>query len=90
MNFTLTLFTVVDVSSRDQVWEFDIKYVWIHGESGNTYFLAMIDCYSREIVGHYIGYHCTDRDVKETMMIALDQRGLESVSGIRMRSNNGT
>ena len=68
--------SVVDVSSRNQVWEFDIKYVRIHGESGNTYLLAMIDCYSREIVGHYIGYHCTDRDVKETMMIAFDKRSL--------------
>ena len=81
---------VVDVSSRDRVWEFDIKYVRIHGESRNAYLLAMIDCYSREIVGHYFGYHCTERDVKETMMIAFDKRGLESVSGIRMRSNNGT
>ena len=82
--------SVVDVSSNDQVWEFDIKYVWIHGESGNAYLIAMIDCYSMEIVGHYFGYHCTDRDVKETMMIAFDKRGLESVSGIRMRSDNGT
>ena len=54
------------------MYEFDIKYVWIHGESKNAYLLAMIDCYSREIVGHYIGYHCTDRDVKETMMTAFD------------------
>jgi len=72
------------------VWEFDIKYVWIHGESRNAYLLAMIDCYSREVVGHYIGYHCTGNDVKETMMIAFDQRGLDSISGIRMRSDNGT
>ena len=68
--------SVVDVSSNDQVWEFDIKYVWIHGESRNLYLMAMIDCYSREIVGHYIGYHCTGNDVKETMMIAFDKRSL--------------
>ncbi|MGC8506605.1 MAG: transposase, partial [Thermoplasmata archaeon] len=82
--------SVVDVTAKDQVWEFDIKYVWIHGESRNAYLLAMIDCYSREVVGHYIGYHCTGNHVKETMMIAFDQRGLESISGIRMRSDNGT
>ena len=87
---TRVVHSVVDVSSMDRVWEFDIKYVWVHGESRNTYFLAMIDCYSREIVGHYIGYHCTGRDVKETMMIAFDKRSLEIVSRIRMRSNNGT
>ncbi len=53
--------SVVEVTEPDQVWEFDIKYVWIHGESRNTYLLAMIDCYSREVVGHYIGYHCTGK-----------------------------
>jgi len=50
----------------------------------------MIDCRSREAVGHYIEYHCTGNDVKDTMMIAFDQRGLDSISGIRMRSDNGT
>ena len=82
--------SVVEVTSPDKVWEFDIKYVWIHGESRNAYLLAMIDCHSREVVGHYIGYHCTGNDVKETMMTAFDQRGLENISGIRMRSDNGT
>ena len=82
--------SVVDVALPDKVWEFDIKYVWIHGETRNAYFLAMIDCYSREVVGHYFGCHCTGNDVKETMMAALDRRGLENISGIRMRSDNGT
>ena len=82
--------SIVEVTEPDQVWEFDIKYVWIHGESRNAYLLAMIDCYSREVVGHYIGYHCTGNDVKETMMTAFDRRGLDRISGIRMRSDNGT
>ena len=82
--------SIVEVTYPDQVWEFDIKYVWIHGESRNTYLLAMIDCYTREIVGHYLGYHCTGKDVKETMAYAFDQRGLEHISGVRMRSDNGT
>ena len=47
----------------------------------------MIDCYSREVVGHYLGYHCTGKDVKETMMNAFDQRGLDNISGVRMRSD---
>jgi len=78
------------VTAKDQVWELDIKYVWIHGESRNAYLLAMIDCYSREAVGHYIGYHCTGNDVKDTVVIAFDQRGLNSISEIGMRSDNGT
>ena len=39
--------SIVDVALPDKVWEFDIKYVWIHGEARNAYLLAMIDCYSR-------------------------------------------
>jgi putative transposase len=82
--------STVEVTHPDQVWEFDIKYVWIHGESRNAYLLAMIDCYTREVVGHYLGYHCTGKDVKETMASAFDGRGLENISGVRMRSDNGT
>ena len=82
--------TIVNVSSANQVWEFDIKYVWVHGESRNAYLLAMIDCYTREVVGYYLGYHCTGNDVKNTMMEAFDKRGLNNISGIRMRSDNGT
>ena len=74
----------------DQVWEFDIKYVWIHGEGKNAYLLAMIDCCTREVTGHYFGYHCKGDDVKETMILAFDRRGLENISAVRMRSDNGT
>ncbi len=82
--------STVEVTHPDQVWEFDIKYVWVHGESRNVFLLAMIDCYTREVVGHYLGYHCTGKDVKETMASAFDRRGLENISGVRMRSDNGT
>ena len=82
--------STVEVTGPDQVWEFDIKYVWVHGESRNVFLLAMIDCYTREVVGHYLGYHCTGNHVKETMASAFDRRGLENISGVRMRSDNGT
>ncbi len=55
--------SIVEVTYPDQVWEFDIKYVWIHRESRNTYLLAMIDCYTREVVGYYLGYHCTGKNM---------------------------
>jgi putative transposase len=38
--------------------------------------LNRLGCYSREIVGHYIGYHLSGRDVKETLMITFDKRSL--------------
>lgn len=87
---TRVINTIVKVNNTNQVWEFDIKYVYINGESRNTYLLAMIDCYTREVVGHYLGCHCTGNDVKNTMIEAFDKRGINNISGIRMRSDNGT
>lgn len=80
----------MEVTELDKVLEFDIKNVWIHGESRNAYLLAMIDCYSREVVGHYFWYHCLGTHVKENMMTALDRNGLKNISAKGMRSNNGT
>ena len=82
--------SVIEVPETDQVLEFDIKYIWIHGESRNIYPLAMIDCYSREVISHYFWYHCTGNDVKETMVIKFDRRGLENISAILMRRDIGT
>ena len=48
---TTVVQSVDEVTEPDQVWEFDIKYVWIHGETRNAHLLAMIDCYSREVAG---------------------------------------
>ena len=87
---TRAINTIVNVNSANQVWEFHIKYVYIHGESRNAYLLALIDCYTREVVGYYLGYHCTGNDVKNTMMEAFDKRGINNISGIKMRSDNGT
>jgi len=80
----------VEVFMPNEIWEFDIKYVWISGESGNAYLLAMIDCFTREVVGHYLGYHCNGNDVKTAIASAFDQRGLKEISRVRMRSDNGT
>ena len=43
-----------------------------------------------EVAGYYLGYHCTGNDVKNTRMEAFDKRGLNNISGIKMRSDNGT
>ncbi len=64
--------------------------MWIHGETSNAYLLAMINRYGNEVVGHYFGYRSTRNDVKETMVLAFDRKGLEKISGIRKRRGNGT
>lgn len=82
--------SVVDVHAPNEVWEMDIKYVYIQGENRTAYLFAIIDCFTREVVGHYMGYHCTSRDVKMAMDFAFLDRGGNAVSKVRIRSDNGT
>lgn len=82
--------SVVDVTEPVLIWEFGIKYFWIHGEPRNANLHAMIDRQCMDDVGHYTRYSCTRNDVKETIMMAFERRGLTSTSGMHMRSDNGT
>ena len=56
--------STIHVMKPNEVWEMDIKYVYIQGENRTAYLFAIIDCYTREVVGKHIGYHCTSQDVK--------------------------
>ena len=80
----------VTVYAPNRIWEMDIKYIYIQGENRTAYFFAIIDCFTREVVGKHLGYHCTSHDVKKAMDFAFLDRGLEAISGVRIRSDNGT
>lgn len=82
--------SVVNVHAPNEVWEMDIKYVYIQEENRTAYLFVIIDCFTREVVGHYIGYHCTSLDVKMAMDFALLDRGVNAMSKVRIRSDNGT
>ena len=80
----------VIVSSPNEVWEMDIKYVWIAGDARNVFFLAIIDCFTREVVEHHLGYHCNGGDVREALMSAFHRRGIGEIGAVRIRNDNGT
>ncbi len=80
----------VNVSAPNLVWEIDIKYVWIAGEERNAYFLGFIDCFTREAVKHYLGFHCNGVCVRETMFHAFHDRGIGAIGNMRIRNDNGT
>ena len=80
----------VTVSAPNRVWEADIKYVWIAGEGRNAYFLGFIDCFTREAVKHYLGFHCNGSDVRQTMLHAFHDRGIGEIGNVRIRNDNGT
>ena len=50
---------IVTVNAPNEIWEMDIKYIYIQGENSTTHFFAMIDCFTREDVGKYLGYQWT-------------------------------
>jgi putative transposase len=56
--------STIHVMKPNEVWEMDIKYVYIQGENRTAYLFAVTDCYTREVVGKYIGYHCSSLNVK--------------------------
>ena len=41
----------LEVSSPNQLWQFDLKYIWIHGENRWCFFLGFIDVVSKKITG---------------------------------------
>ena len=51
--------STVHVDAPNTVWEMDIKYIYLQGENRTAYLFAIMDCFTREVVGKYLGYHCT-------------------------------
>ena len=82
--------SIVSVQKPNDVCEMDIKYMYIHGENRTAYLFAIIDCCTREVVGKYIGYHCTSQDVKMAIDFAFLDRGIMQIRNVRIKSDNGT
>ena len=60
-------------------------------ESGSrSYLFAIIDCYTREVVGKYMGYHCSSQNVKMAIDFAFLDRGIMKIKNVRIRSDNFT
>lgn len=78
-----------EVTRENQVWEFDIKYSYLHGEKRFFFLLAFIDVFTREVKGWYIGYHCQATDVYSTLRIALENHSILNENELIIRSDNG-
>jgi putative transposase len=79
-----------NVSGPNQVWEFDIKYGYLHGERRFFFLLGFIDVFSREVKGWYLGRHCRSKDVSTTLILALEQARITQDHGLVIRSDNGS
>lgn len=80
--------SIVRVHTPNEVWEMDIKYISIQRENRTAYLFAIIDCFTREVVGKHLRYHCTSQDVKMAMDFAFLDRGISGISGVRIGISN--
>ena len=76
--------STIHVMKPNEVWEMDIKYVYIHGENRTVYLFAITDCYTREVVGKHIGYHCSSLNAKIAIDFAFLDRGIMQIKNVRI------
>lgn len=78
-----------EVARANQVWEFDIKYGYLHGEKRFFFLAAFIDVFTREIRGWHLGRHCQAQDLLATLKLALERHAITPKMELTIRSDNG-
>lgn len=73
----------------NQLWQFDIKYGYIHGEDRPFYFLAFVDIFTKKIVSYHLGKTCRSEDLKLTLKMALNSIPVNMQDKLIIRSDNG-
>ena len=79
----------IEVTRPNQLWQFDIKYGYIHGEDRAFYFLVYIDIFTKEIQSYHLGKNCTKEDLKITLKSALNKITKQEQDKLIIRSDNG-
>lgn len=78
------------VKKLNELWEADIKYGYIAGESKFFFVLSVIDVFDRSIIDYYTGYRCTGSDAASLLRRCLIKRNLfDAVSKPVIRTDNG-
>jgi len=77
------------VSGPNQLWQFDIKYGYVHGEGKWFFVLAFIDVFSKKVTGYYIGKSCRAGDLVFTLSQALKIENITLAHNLKIRSDNG-
>jgi putative transposase len=78
------------ITEPNHLWEFDIKYGFIHAENRFFFILCFVDVFSRKVVGKYVGSECKSGDLTFTLNEALNNEGLGAEHKLIIRSDNGS
>ena len=76
------------INGPNQLWQFDIKYGYIHGENRFFFLMAFIDVFYKKVIDFHVGLHCKASDIQVTLDLALEKSGAET-SNLVIRSDNG-
>ena len=77
-----------EVYKPNQLWEFDIKYGYVHGENRHFYILAFVDVFSRKLMDYHVGLSCKAVDLKFTFEQTLEKENIRG-DNLVIRSDNG-
>lgn len=78
-----------EVYRPNQLWQFDIKYGYIHGEQRFFYILIFLDVFSKKVVNYHIGKSCKSGDLIFTLGEALKKENVVAEDNLIIRSDNG-
>jgi len=78
-----------DITAPNQLWQFDLKHIFIHGENTWCYLLTFIDVYSKKAVGYSIGKTIKAGNLILTLNAALVAENIHHDHPLQIRSDNG-
>lgn len=78
-----------DVTGPNQLWQFDLKHIFIHGENAWCYMLSFIDVFSKKVVGYDIGKTIKAGNLILTLNAALVAEKISHDHPLQIRSDNG-
>ncbi len=78
------------IIKSNSLWELDIKYIKIDGESRFSYVCEVIDVFDRTIIDYHIGLNCRAKDISLLLERALKKREIATNNNLVIRTDNGT
>lgn len=77
------------VTGPNHLWQFDIKYGFIHGENRPFYFVAFVDVFTKKVMSYHLGLRCQAGDLRLALKVALSTIPEEDQKKLVIRSDNG-
>lgn len=77
------------ITGPNQLWQTDLKYVYLPGEDRFAYLQAVIDVGDRSILAYHLGYRCRGEDAARTLHRAVETRRDEWAAPPVIRTDNG-